>query len=56
MAEIHKLYEFDYKTGKIKLKNRKCPRCGGVMGFHKEPVPRWYCGACGYTEFSTAEK
>jgi len=56
MAEIHKLYEFDYKTGKIKLKNKKCPRCGSIMAFHKEPVSRWYCGACGYTEFLTAEK
>lgn len=51
MAEVHKYYEFDYKTRTIKLKNKKCPRCGGIMGFHKEPVERWYCGACGYTEF-----
>ncbi|MFP3268484.1 MAG: 30S ribosomal protein S27ae [Desulfurococcales archaeon] len=56
MAETHKLYDFDYKKGAIRLKNKKCPRCGGVMGFHKQPTPRWYCGSCGYTEFLSEGK
>jgi len=51
MAQIHKRYEFDYKKGTIKLKNKKCPRCGSVMAHHKVPIERWHCGKCGYTEF-----
>ncbi len=51
MAHIHKMYEYDYKTGTIKPKNKKCPRCGSYMALHKKPVPRWHCGQCGYTEF-----
>lgn len=51
MANVHKLYEYDYSTGKIKPKNQKCPRCGSYMAFHKEPVPRWACGSCHYTIF-----
>lgn len=51
MAHVHKLYEYDYKTGTIRLKNKKCPRCGSIMAHHKKPVPRWHCGKCGYTEF-----
>ncbi|MCY0860241.1 MAG: 30S ribosomal protein S27ae [Sulfolobaceae archaeon] len=35
----------------IKLKNKKCPRCGSVMAHHMKPVERWHCGKCGYTEF-----
>ncbi|RLG87468.1 MAG: 30S ribosomal protein S27ae [Thermoprotei archaeon] len=45
------LYEYDYKRGYIRLKNKLCPRCGSVMAFHRYPVPRWHCGKCGYTEF-----
>ncbi len=45
------LYEYDYNTGTIRLKNRVCPRCGSVMAFHKWPVPRWHCGKCSYTIF-----
>lgn len=45
------LYEIDYSTGTIRLKNKVCPRCGRVMAFHKQPVPRWHCGYCGYVEY-----
>ncbi len=43
-----KLYEV--QGGKVKRKNRYCPRCGpGVfMANHKD---RWSCGKCGYTEW-----
>jgi len=51
VAERHKLYEYDYSTGKIRLKNKVCPKCGRVMAFHKHPVPRWHCGYCGYVEY-----
>lgn len=51
MAHVHKLYEYDYETGKIKLKNKKCPRCNSIMAYHKKPIERWACGKCGYTEF-----
>lgn len=56
MAHVHKLYEYDYETGKIRLKNKKCPRCGRVMAHHLKPVERWHCGHCNYTEFVTAKK
>ncbi len=52
-AYIRLVYEYDYKTGTIKLKNKKCPRCGSIMAHHKYPVERWHCGKCGYTEFVT---
>ncbi|MEM0372052.1 MAG: 30S ribosomal protein S27ae [Ignisphaera sp.] len=45
------LYEYDYSTGKIKLKNRLCPRCGSVMAFHRVGRTRWHCGKCNYTLF-----
>ncbi len=51
MAERYKLYEIDYDAGRIKLKNKVCPKCGRVMAFHKSPVPRWHCGYCGYVEY-----
>ena len=53
MAKGHKLqqykmYEVEYKTGKIKRKSKFCPRCQGVfLAQHKD---RMSCGACGYTE------
>ncbi len=53
MAHVHKLYEYDYEKGTIRLKNKKCPRCGSIMAYHKYPVERWHCGKCGYTEFIT---
>ncbi len=56
MSWVHKLYEYDYETGKIRLKNKKCPRCGRIMAFHKKPRPRWHCGYCHYTEFVSQTK
>lgn len=53
MAHAHKLYEYDYEKGTIKLKNRICPRCRSIMAHHFKPVERWHCGKCGYTEFVT---
>jgi small subunit ribosomal protein S27Ae len=44
------LYEYDYKAGTIKGKNKKCPRCGKTMAMHKDPA-RWACGGCGYSEY-----
>ncbi|MEB3774696.1 MAG: 30S ribosomal protein S27ae [Desulfurococcales archaeon] len=48
------VYEVDYDNWTIKLKNKKCPRCGSIMAHHKKPVERWHCGKCGYTEFVKA--
>lgn len=48
---IHKLYIIDPSTGRVKLKNKKCPRCGSIMAHHLQPVERWHCGKCSYTEF-----
>ena len=45
------LYEIDVQKGTAKLKNRKCPRCGSIMAFHKAPVERWTCGSCSFTDF-----
>jgi len=56
LAERYKLYEFDYTTGRIVLKNKKCPRCGSVMALHKTPVARWHCGKCNYVEFLTQKR
>lgn len=49
------LYEYNYETRAIKLKNRKCPRCGKIMARHSDP-PRWTCGACSYTEYIREKK
>jgi len=43
------LYKID--GGTAKLANKKCPRCGKVMAFHKDPQARWACGGCQYTEY-----
>ncbi|MEM3072260.1 MAG: 30S ribosomal protein S27ae [Candidatus Bathyarchaeia archaeon] len=48
---MSKLYEYDYSKGLVKLKNKKCPRCGALMASHLNPVKRWTCGGCSYTEF-----
>ncbi|MEM2925981.1 MAG: 30S ribosomal protein S27ae [Candidatus Bathyarchaeia archaeon] len=48
---IWHLYDVDYAKRIVKLKNRKCPRCSKIMGFHKEPRPRWTCGNCKFTEY-----
>ena len=38
--------------GRIRLKNRICPRCGSIMGYYKDAGgERWYCGKCHYTDF-----
>lgn len=49
--KLWKLYETDYKTGTIKFKGRRCPRCRAFMAYHQSPTPRWACGGCGYTEY-----
>ncbi|MEM2217538.1 MAG: 30S ribosomal protein S27ae [Thermofilaceae archaeon] len=56
VASVHKIYEFDYSSGTVKLKNKKCPRCGSVMAYHKQPEERYHCGKCGYTEFVRARR
>ena len=45
------LYEISGTS--TKLKNRKCPRCGAVMAAHKQPVQRWVCGACSFTDYGS---
>jgi small subunit ribosomal protein S27Ae len=50
-ARAAKLYEFDASKGQIKLRNKKCPRCGNFMARHKNPVDRWTCGSCSYTDY-----
>ncbi|MCS7139146.1 MAG: 30S ribosomal protein S27ae [Candidatus Nezhaarchaeota archaeon] len=44
-----RIYEVDYIKGKIRLRNKLCPRCGRVMANHKD---RWSCGYCQYTIFT----
>ena len=43
-------YDYDYKSGRVTLKSKKCPRCGKVMAQHQTPQ-RLSCGGCGYTEY-----
>jgi len=50
-ARLSRLYEIDQEKGIAKLKNRKCPRCANIMAFHKNPVERWTCGSCSFTDF-----
>jgi len=50
-ARLSKVYEYDSEKGTIKLRNRKCPRCGNIMAYHKAPVRRYTCGSCSYTDF-----
>jgi small subunit ribosomal protein S27Ae len=54
-ARLGPLYEVDSEKGTIKLKNRKCPRCGNIMAYHKSPVERWTCGSCSFTDFVKAK-
>jgi len=49
------LYEYSYEKKSIKLKNRKCPRCGGIMAHHMKPTQRWTCGSCRYTDYVKAQ-
>ncbi len=51
VARLSKVYEYDSAKGTIKLRNRKCPRCGNIMAYHKAPVKRYTCGSCSYTDF-----
>ncbi|HEY4823078.1 MAG TPA: 30S ribosomal protein S27ae [Candidatus Bathyarchaeia archaeon] len=37
----------------VRLKNRKCPRCGSVMASHSQPTQRWVCGSCSFTDYGT---
>ncbi|MGD0177905.1 MAG: 30S ribosomal protein S27ae [Candidatus Bathyarchaeia archaeon] len=55
-SRLNTLYEVDSEKGTIKLKNRKCPRCGNIMAFHKSPVERWTCGSCSFTDFVKVTK
>ena len=55
-AYVSRLYEYDYEKGTIRLKNKKCPRCGSIMAHHRRPVERWHCGKCGYTEFLSQKR
>ena len=50
-SSLGTLYEYDYAKNVIKLKNKKCPRCGNIMAHHKAPIPRWTCGSCSYTDY-----
>lgn len=54
-ARLSTLYEVDAQKGAVKLKNRKCPRCGNIMAYHKVPVERWTCGSCSFTDFVKAK-
>jgi len=49
------LYEYSYEKKTIKLRNRKCPRCGSIMAHHKSPAQRWTCGSCSYTDYVKAQ-
>ena len=55
-ARLGALYDVDQQKGTIKLRNRKCPRCGNIMAYHKNPVERWTCGSCSFTDFVKAAK
>jgi len=54
-ARLSALYEVDAQKGTVKLRNRKCPRCGNIMAYHKVPVERWTCGSCSFTDFVKAK-
>ena len=54
-ARLSALYEVDVQKGTVKLRNRKCPRCGNIMAYHKVPVERWTCGSCSFTDFVKAK-
>ncbi len=51
MSKPSSLYDVNYDQGTVKLKNKKCSRCGRTMAKHLKPNARWACGYCGYTEF-----
>ena len=43
--QVSKVYETG--PGRIKLLNKKCPKCNVFLANHKD---RWTCGKCGYME------
>jgi len=55
-ARASKLYVLESAKGQIKLKNKKCPRCGNFMAHHKKPVERWTCGSCSFTDYVESKK
>jgi len=50
-ARASKLYDLHPEEGLTKLKNKKCPRCGNFMAHHMNPVERWTCGSCSFTDY-----
>jgi len=42
---------YEIASTAAKLRNRKCPRCGAVMATHSQPVQRWVCGSCSFTDY-----
>jgi len=50
-ARASKLYDLDAGKSQVKLKNKKCPRCGNFMAHHENPVERWTCGSCSFTDY-----
>lgn len=50
-ARLSNVYELDSEKGTLKFLNRKCPRCGSIMAYHKNPVKRYTCGSCSYTDY-----
>jgi len=55
-ARASKLYDLESAKGQIRLKNKKCPRCGNFMAHHKKPVERWTCGSCSFTDYVESKK
>lgn len=51
-ARARMVFDVDVEKRTIKLSNRKCARCGAIMGHHKAPVERWTCGSCSYTDYA----
>ncbi|TMI62204.1 30S ribosomal protein S27ae [Candidatus Bathyarchaeota archaeon] len=44
---------YEVSPSGVKMKNKKCPRCGAVMAYHKQPKERWVCGSCSFTDYPT---
>jgi len=42
---------YELSASSARLKNRKCPRCGSIMASHSQPVQRWVCGSCSFTDY-----
>jgi small subunit ribosomal protein S27Ae len=41
---------YEKKGDEVEMKNKTCPKCGVIMGHHKD---RDVCGKCKYTVFET---